>query len=425
MKLMITGATGYIGERLVRSAHLCGHQVVAASRRRPEVAVDWIAYDLASTAEVEIPPGVQAVVHLAAITDTRLVNADMELSAARRLIAAVKQRGTKIIFVSSQTAREDAPTAYGRTKWLIEREVLSAGGLVVRPGLVYGGSERALFGTLVGTMRRFPAVPAFFPAPRIQPIHVDDLASVLLTAAESQELASRVISVGAVETVSFTHFLHCIASKRLRRFRVEVPIPVVLIRLAGILMGSRLRSRFGYEQLISLFALRVMDSRADLLRLGITLRPVESGMAPKGDTRRRELIREGRTFLVYVLKAKPTTALMCRYARAVESLRSGRPLPLPKIVTRMPLAMTLLDDSAVRATPIGTEFTWRMRAAMVLAEASLPGARRFLGVGMATGAVLAWLRLARACLQEFCCRVLRLCAATVLRSMLRGTGFSS
>jgi len=37
-------------------------------------------------------------------------------------------------------------------------------------------SKRGLFGTLVKVVRRLPLLPTFLPAPKIQPIHVDDLA---------------------------------------------------------------------------------------------------------------------------------------------------------------------------------------------------------------------------------------------------------
>ena len=418
MKLFVTGATGYIGDRLARAALAKGHEVVAACRRRPELPLTWIPYELTSPAEIPIPRGVDAVVHLAAITNLEAMDPDTELEAARRLLAAARHVGARFLFVSSQTAREDAPTAYGRCKWIIEQEVLAAGGLVLRPGQVYGGPERALFGMLMDSVRRMPVIPAFLPAPRVQPVHVDDLAAALLSAAGAREIISTVLCIGAIEPVSFTYFLRCIAAGRLRRFRPAVPVPAVLIPIAGVLAPRHA----AIAQLKSLFALPPMRTEADLKRLGIVLRSLQSGMTRSGDTRRRELIREGRVFLVYVLKTRPSRAVLRRYVRAVESLRDGRALPLPGSVLHMPLGMLLLDTRATRSAPRGEEFFWRLHAAVAISEASVQGAARFLAVGEATGTLSAAWRMMRAGSQELVARVLRCGITPVLKVRWRNHG---
>ena len=171
MRILITGSTGYIGSHLTYLVSKRGHDLIMASRRKPSAtAASWLPYDLSSDDAVMLPVDTAAVVHLAAnTTHDNSLDKEGEVIAARRLIESAQEVGARFIFVSSQTARPDAPSAYGRTKWRIEQEVLSAGGWVVRPGLVYGGCERGLFGILAGVVRQLPGFPLLYPHPKYSP----------------------------------------------------------------------------------------------------------------------------------------------------------------------------------------------------------------------------------------------------------------
>ncbi|MDR1074896.1 MAG: sugar nucleotide-binding protein [Xanthomonadaceae bacterium] len=422
MKLAITGASGYIGQRLVVAATAGGFEVLALGRRPPEGdCIGWRRFDLADEAPVDLPADVGSLVHLAATTSTTDVDVGSEVLAAERLIAACRRIGARFVFVSSQTACEDAPTAYGKSKWLIERKVLAAGGLVIRPGQVYGGPERALFGTLVGAVRKLPVIPGFLPAPCIQPVHVDDLATAILAAVGNANLLSRVFGVGAVQPVSFTCFLRTLARARLRRTRPVVPVPTVLIRLAIRMLGKGRATRLGLKRLLSLFDLPEMDTAEDMRTFGITLRPLSVGMARSGNGTRRSLLEEGRVLLGYVLRDEPAASLVRRYARSIQRLRAGNPLGLPRIALYAPVWLAVLEGGSPQRAPDGGEYAWRLNAAVAIAEASPQGARRFLQVGMPAGFIRNGIRLAWAVSCEAGWRVLRSCLGPVLRLRLRGT----
>ena len=378
MKIVVTGATGYIGARLTSLALKRGHEVVIASRLRPSSSSPWLSFDLSSAYSISLPTRLDAVVHLAANTQhADGLEAEREVAAAKKIIQSAQEVGAKFIFVSSQTARADAPTAYGRTKWRIEQEVLFAGGWVVRPGQVYGGPLRGLFGTLAQTVRQLPLLPAFMPAPQVQPIHVDDLAEGLLRMVERGDIPPAVYCLAAPEPVSFAQFLGKIAQSRLRCWRGFVPVPVVFINA----LGEKLRTRLGLERLRSLFDLPVMATATDLKQLGLTLRPLRSGMHPSGNDRRRCLLREGRALLTYVGKGSPSSVVLRRYVRATVSLRSGRALWLPHTLLNYPILLSLIDEASWTDKSAGEEFSWRLDAATVLVEATPAGAQRFLGLG--------------------------------------------
>src|SRR5450830_457038 len=257
MKLAITGANGYIGTQLVARAKLQGHAVALLTRRSSAPPIDeWMHFDLSQQASIVLPADVNVVVHLA--TNPALSSAaecEAEIASVERLLDAAERCAAKFIFVSSQTAREDAPTLYGKCKWTIERKVLQRGGFIVRPGQVYGGAEQGLFGVLVALVRRLPILPAFVPAPVVQPVHVDDLAIALLRVAQRSESEPKIFSIAAAEPVTFTRFLSAIAAERLRRHRFFLPLPSHLIHFMIAVLGVERSQRIGIYRLKSLFDL--------------------------------------------------------------------------------------------------------------------------------------------------------------------------
>jgi NADH dehydrogenase len=423
MRVVVTGASGYIGTHLTSLALKRGLDVIMASRQRPVCSSSaWLSFDLSSGNSIVLPVGTDAVVHLAAnTTHADCQEEECEVITAQRLIKVTQEVGARFIFVSSQTARPDAPTAYGRTKWRIEQEVLLAGGWVVRPGQVYGGELRGLFGTLVKIVRRLPLLPAFVPAPKVQPIHVDDLAEGLLRITERGNVPPGVYCLAAPESVSFSRFLGEIARSRLRCRRGFVPVPVVVIDAFSLALGASLRTKLGLERLSSLFDLPVMPTTSDLEQLGLALRPLHSGMQPSGSDLRRCVLLEGRALFTYVSKEPPGSAVLRRYVRAIESLRSGCPLGLPHAIMKYPILMSLIDKAVWADKSVGTEFSWRLDAVTVLAEATPSGASSFLGLGREHGVLSSLLSMANAVVCEVFWRILRILCLPLTRLTLAHT----
>ena len=410
MKLLITGATGYIGQRLVRAARDGGHQIVIAGRLSAEVT-----FDLSNPQPLQLHETFDAVIHLAAVTSASASNPEAEIKAARYLFQAATAQSARVIFISSQVSCEDAPTDYGRTKWQIEQLAIASNGCVVRPGQVYGGFESGLFGVLANVVRKLPAYPAFIPAPQIQPVHVDDLVTALLSCVTTRGLEKAILSIGAEQPVSFTKFLQGIQRYWVRRFRIPAPIPVMFVRLAISLVGHTLRTKLGLERLNSLFDLKPMETRDDLRRLGIKLRPLEKGLYRSGDSRTRELAIEGHGLLRYVLGVKPTQGLIRKYVRCVELLRHDCSLSLKPCYLRWTALLHLIDTANTDPSSDAQEFVWRLNAAIVIAEASPLGAKRLLGLGQPYGFLVNGFNIGTAVALEVFWRILRVIAKPFIR----------
>jgi len=414
MKFFITGASGYIGSRLVFLASSKDHDVILASRIRPFSSCEWFPYDLNNTNPIILQEDIDVVIHLAANTAYEN-DSKTEILAAQVLIQATKKIKAKFIYISSQTAHHDAPTVYGRLKWKIEQDVLAADGWVIRPGQVYGGSEQGLFGILVSLVNNLPILPAFLPPPNVQPIHVDDLAEGLLCISEADNVASGVICIASPEPVSFTKFLSAIACQRVRKKKLFIPFPIIFITIIGSLIGYRLRNRLGLERLKSLFDLPIMDTETDLKILNLPLRSLSSGMHRSGSNRRRTLILEGRALFIYLLKSNPSTSLIRRYVRVIEKMREGKSLGLPQFIYKQPLLMGFLDSPPYAQIRKNNEFIWRLDAATLLAEATIQGATSFLGFNKKSGVFVSLFVMFKLLICEVFWRVLSL---TILPIML-------
>nr|BAM15179.2 hypothetical protein [uncultured microorganism] len=422
MRIVVTGASGYIGTRFLRHAQAGRHEVVVASRNRFEPALSWLPFDLNTPSTFILPEGVDAILHLAAATTDGNHDGRDEVAAAKSLIAAAGRNGTRFIFVSSQTADENAPTSYGRIKWRIEQEVLAAHGIVVRVGQVYGGPEQGLFGALVRLVDRLPVLPVFIPAPMIQPIHVDDCVKGLWTFLEREDIPSRIYCLASPAAVPFSSFLQTIAGQRLRSRRLFVPAPVFLVELIRRTLSENLSTTLGLSRLSSLFGLPPMHTTPDLNAIGLELRSLRSGMHRSGADRRRRLVLEGTALLHYLLRKPPSSMLVRRYVRMIETLRKGTPLSFPPWLFRNPVALALMDDRGFVNSLPGEEFGWRVDAAAVIAEASVQGASRFIGGGRSTPFIAALAQMGLAVCAELFWRISRRALRPILDWTLRREG---
>ena len=161
MRVLVTGASGFVGHAACRELAARGHEVLALVRRpgsEPEGTTAVIG-DLTAPAHLSASlarhsPG--CVLHLAAEIaaqrDPEKIH-EVNVEGTRRLIEAAEAAGVKrFVFASTvvtgeadgRVLREDEPlpvhTAYGRSKQEGERMVQESGmqGVVVRPGHVYG-----------------------------------------------------------------------------------------------------------------------------------------------------------------------------------------------------------------------------------------------------------------------------------------------
>jgi nucleoside-diphosphate-sugar epimerase len=374
MKVAVTGATGYIGEALLAAIAKKGYKSLALSRRPTLWADEWCEYDLFSSI-LSLPNDVSCVVHLAMNFEINSYSEqEKEIKAAIILAEAAKKVGAKFIYISSQTASLSAPTMYGKTKWEIENVVKAFNGVTIRPGLVYGGAPSGLFGQLTDLMRKSPFVPFFIPAPKVQPIHINDLCDAILQACKPNVQANT-FCIASNNSIGFHQFLKLLSTYKLRRYSINIPIPKFFIDVAYKLLPNNIV----LTKLHSLFNLPYMKTENDLSVLGLQLRDLRSGLHHSGSYRRRLLLAEGYALFTYLYREKSTLFKLRRYVKFIELNSTNEPLYFKRVICVYPNLIALIENNSnLKRKEWYQKFIYRLDVATALAEASPQGAKQFL-----------------------------------------------
>ena len=244
MRVLIAGASGFIGAHLSRAATAAGHEVICGGRNAAanpgcagHITLDYTAPTRDALAS-ELR-GVDVVVNAVGILRPRGTQTfeALHVRGPCELFAAAAAAGVRrIIQVSALGAEPRALAAYHRSKSEADRALmmLPVDWAVVLPSLVYGqgGASARLFDTLA-SLPLMP-LPAGGTQP-IQPVHIDDLTSALLRLIESPaELRCTVQVVGA-EPTTLGNFLRSLRSAFGLRPAGSLVVPRSLVTAAATL----------------------------------------------------------------------------------------------------------------------------------------------------------------------------------------------
>lgn len=242
MKVLVLGATGFIGAAVVDALLRRGDQVVAGvrdfrsgRRRWPGVAqieVDF-ARDTSPTLWAPRLRDIDAVVNAVGVFRAppeamRAIHADTPIA----LFDACAAAGVRVLQVSALGAARDAPSAFLRSKNLADEHLLARGvGAVLRPSLVFGLGGRSTQALLD------LALAPFWPLPGggrqvVQPIHLDDVVEGILALLDPARGTIAIDAVGA-RPLRLREYLHCLRSGLGRGRGRVVTVPAPLARGAA------------------------------------------------------------------------------------------------------------------------------------------------------------------------------------------------
>ena len=217
-KILVTGATGFIGKHLVAYLLDADCQIRLLIREKKTIQFD-------SDLKIEVSigdlkdgeslmracEGVDVIIHLAGLAHVNNVNnsllKEINVNGTKMLIsAAVKKKVSRFILISSSLAsrqelKAHSDTSYGQTKFKAEQALLDAhlagniDGVMLRPVNVYGKGMKGNIGSLISLIKRGMMPPLPRLDTRISLVGVDDVSQAIVLAISSEKASGNIYSL--------------------------------------------------------------------------------------------------------------------------------------------------------------------------------------------------------------------------------------
>jgi len=214
MRVLVTGAGGFLGSFVLAALRAAGHVPVRAVRR-PAPGSDDVACDFARDTDAETwrprLAGIDAVVNVAGILrETRDDTFErVHVAAPAALYRACAAAGVRrVIQISALGAGEDGEFIASKHRGDAVLASLDLDWLVLRPGLVYSAAD-AYGGTRL--LRALAALP-LIPLPQngqqeLQPVAAEDLAQAVVAALARPDVHGAIVEVVGPEVLTLRDYL--------------------------------------------------------------------------------------------------------------------------------------------------------------------------------------------------------------------------
>lgn len=266
-KILITGATGFIGRQLCARLMSEDCQVCCAARDNSVIEDALVVGDIGpETSWGQALAGIDIVVHLAArvnisqeksaepLVEFRKVNTEGTLALARQAAQAGVKR---FVFISSigvngshntrpfhENDPERPAEPYAVSKLEAEQGLHELAAetnmevVVIRPPLVYGFNATGSFGSLVNWIKKGIPLPLGAIHNRRNLVGLDNLVDFIVTCIDHVDAANQTFLVADDEDLSTTDLLRRVGGALGEPVRL-IPVPMVLLKLGATMLGKQ------------------------------------------------------------------------------------------------------------------------------------------------------------------------------------------
>lgn len=224
MKILLTGATGFVGRALAAELKSMGHSVRALVRIESvhkigaDSGYEVTTGDILDThACLRAVSGCDAVIHLVGIRNedppVGTTYEAMHTSATYNIAdAARRARVPRFVQMSGLGTREDAASRYHQTKWEAEGIVRKSGmrWTIFRPSVIFGPGDE--FHMLLADLVHRPVVPIVDGGKSLlQPVSIGNVVTAMAKSVTMPETQGQVYEVGGPEQIAFKEILERVA----------------------------------------------------------------------------------------------------------------------------------------------------------------------------------------------------------------------
>jgi NADH dehydrogenase len=290
--IVVTGATGFVGEEVVKQLRADGHAVRAVVRE--PAPAQWLKqrYDVelfhgnvlhAPSLEGSMQ-GAKCVIHLVGIIHEWKENTfeRVHTQATTNVVDAAKKAGVaRYLHMSALGARAGAKSRYHQTKWAAEEYVRKSGlaWTIFRPSVIYGARDKSI-NVLAKVIRLAPFVPVLGDGnSRIQPVSVENVAKAFVAAIKNDATIGKTYDLcGPVAFTWNELYDKLLAFYGLRKPKIHLPLPIA--RVQAFLFEKMLaHPPFTRDQLVMTCEDNVGDPKPAEHDLLLTQESFEQGIA--------------------------------------------------------------------------------------------------------------------------------------------------
>ena len=278
--ILLTGASGYVGGRLLRSLENQGYRVRCLARRpevlKPKVgpSTEVVAGDVLDRASLDSAlHGVDVAYYMVHSMSSTGSFEETDRQAARNFSEAAKATGVKgLIYLGGLGSDEEELSAHLRSRHEVG-DILRQSGLPVvefRAAAVIG-SGSASFELIRALVERLPVM--FTPRwckGKTQPIAIDDLLDYLVEALRIPISKYHMYELGGADQVSYADMMRAYGRQRGLTPRI-IPVPVLTPWLSALWLGliTPLYARIGRAIIESIVHVTVVRDNAALTTFSV------------------------------------------------------------------------------------------------------------------------------------------------------------
>ena len=243
MRVLVTGATGFVGSRLVPALRAAGHDIAvlvrdAAAYDAPE-DVRVVEGDLLEPGSFDAGLDVDAAYYLVHSMRSGGDFEERDRRAAENFAAAATDAGVdRVIYLGGLGEDRDRLSEHLRSRREVER-ILGDGGyaLTTLRAAILIGDGSASFEMIEQLSTRLPVmVTPRWVETKCQPIFVDDAIDYLVGVLSVPETAGETYEIGGPEVLTYREILTRVGTRRGHR-PIVVPVPVLSPKLSSLWVG--------------------------------------------------------------------------------------------------------------------------------------------------------------------------------------------
>ncbi|MBM4275138.1 MAG: complex I NDUFA9 subunit family protein [Deltaproteobacteria bacterium] len=282
MRILVTGATGFVGNEVVKELLARGHRVRALVRPGSEAKLqvrdrvgEFFGDVLDRQAVFQAAQSCDAVIHLVGIIrefpGKGVTFERLHVEATHNAVDAARAAGARrYLQMSALGARPEPADPYHTSNYRADRYVMASGlaWTIFRPSVIYGPGDQSinLFAQIIKSSPIYPIIGD--GNYQMQPVPVETVAQAFVQALELPAALNRIYEVGGPEPLTFNQIIDTLA-ETLGKKVFKLHLPVWPMRLAATLLGGFSWFPVTHGQIRMLLEGNICDSEAFYQDVGL------------------------------------------------------------------------------------------------------------------------------------------------------------